>query len=435
VSNASPCGTPTGTQGRSRRVVARSALLLGYGKVNQAVADCLERERPRLEAFGLRLSLVRALVRDLTKPRGGPVVPLSNQAARIFEGSVDVVVEALGGVEPARTLVLAALDAGVPVVSANKSLVAAHGPELRARAAAAGTAFVCDAAVLAGVPFLGALSRRPLVSRARRIEGILNGTSHTIVSALARGATFDDALADAIARGYAEPDSAADVSGRDAAEKLTILLHLTGRADVRVADLATVGINVLTPDVLAAARRLGGVVKPVALASLVDEDCGAWVGPAFVDDRHPFARLDGVTNALRLTTAYGTCTFSGPGAGPVATAATIVDDLAETLRGGDRQGADLAEAGHASATPALDRPMRAPWLLHVSTGTGLAAGDLAEYLAVRRASATRIDAGDRAVTLLTAPAPPATIDDVLAAVRGCGAPAVALPVLDGGRGE
>ncbi len=419
----------------SRGAIDRSALLLGYGQVNQAVADCLVRERSRIEAFGVRVTPVQALVRDLSKPRGGPAVRLSNQAARILDAACDVVVEALGGVEPARSLVLAALDAGVPVVSANKSLVAAHGPELRARAAARGTSFACDAAVLAGVPFLGSLARRPLVSNARRIEGILNGTSHAIVSALARGRAFEDALADAIARGYAEPDSAADVSGRDAAEKLTILLHLAGREDVRVADLPALGIDVLTPSLPAAARRLGGVIKPVALATLDGDAAGAWVGPAFVEDTHPFARLDGVTNALRLTTAYGTCTFSGPGAGPVATAATIVDDVVEVLRGSAESAASATPSGRVADGPLLNRPPRARWLLHVCAGTGLDVCDLAEHLAVRRIPATRIDVGDRAVTLLTSPAEAGTIGDLLAATRGCGAEAIALPVLDGGRGE
>ena len=256
--------TPIKFEVGSQRVDAPSeprtqhaALLLGYGQVNQAVAACLERERDRLRAFGCEVAPSRALVRDLTKRRGGPYVTLSNDVRHVIDAPVDIVIEALGGIEPARSLVTAALEAGIPVVSANKTLVAAHGRELRRLAAAHGTRFACDAAVLAGVPFLGSLERRPLVSAATRIEAILNGTTHFVMSAIARGATFDAALADATARGYAEPDSRADISGRDAAEKLTVLLHLAG-CDVVAEDLPRLGIDAIEPDDLAAARRAGG---------------------------------------------------------------------------------------------------------------------------------------------------------------------------------
>lgn len=412
-----------------------SALLLGYGNVNQAVATCLERERDRLEAFGLQVWPMRALVRDLTKRRSGPAVTLRTDHDHLIDRDIDVVVEALGGVEPARSLVASALAAGIPVVSANKTLVAAHGRELRKIAADHATTFLCDAAVLAGVPFLGSLERRPLVSAARRIEAILNGTSHFVVSAIAGGATFDVALEEAQARGYAEPDSAADVSGRDAAEKLTILLQLAGRESVAVEHLTRLGIDVLEPEDFAAARWLGGTIKPVALASLEPDACGAWVGPAFVDETHPFARLHGVTNALRLTTATGCCTFSGPGAGPAVTAATIVDDLVELLNAGPRPARVRTPAGAASDPAALAQPATSRWFIRVSESSGLEAADVAEYLAARRAPAVRLDEQHGRIVCLTSPAAWPTIADVLAAVRGCGAPAIALPVVEGGDGE
>jgi homoserine dehydrogenase len=261
-----------------------AALLLGYGQVNQAVAACLERERDRLRAFGCEVAPTRALVRDLTKRRGGPYVTLSNDAHHVIDTPVDIVIEALGGIEPARSLVTAALEAGIPVVSANKTLVAAHGRELRRLAATRGTRFSCDAAVLAGVPFLGSLERRPLVSAATRIEAILNGTTHFIMSAIARGprSTRPGRRVGSRLRG---PDSRADISGRDAAEKLTVLLHLAG-CDVAAEDLPRLGIDAIEPDDLAAARRAGGTIKPVALASLEDGRSGAWVGPAFVAEEH-----------------------------------------------------------------------------------------------------------------------------------------------------
>jgi homoserine dehydrogenase len=147
----------------------------------------------------------------------------------------------LGGVHPAYDYVRQALEAGIPVVTANKSLMAEKGEELRAIARRAGVSLAYEAAVLAGVPFIGAWTRRPLMGSPLRITGILNGTSHFLTCALERGGSFESALTEAIDRGYAEPDSAADVSGRDAAEKLTILAHLSGCRDLKVSDLTTMG--------------------------------------------------------------------------------------------------------------------------------------------------------------------------------------------------
>lgn len=428
-------GSATQRASHPARSTQRAALLLGYGNVNQAVAECLERERDRLDAFGVRVFPVRALVRDLTKRRTGPAIELRSDAADLLGSDVHVVVEALGGIEPARTLVAAALQAGIPVVSANKTLVAAYGQELRAIASANRTAFAYDAAVLAGVPFLGALARRPLVSAVQRIEAILNGTSHFIVSSMANGASFETVLDEAIARGYAEPDSSADVGGRDAAEKLTILLHLAGRADVRVEDVPKLGLDVLDAEDLAAARRLGGTIKPVALASLEPPDTGAWVGPAFVDAAHPFARLEGVTNSLRLISPTGCRTFSGPGAGPAVTAVTIVDDIVEILSSGDRTEWIPARATHASDATWRSQPPASRWFIRAAGATDLGAADVAEYLAVRRVPAIRIDEERDRFCCLTSPTSADTVGEVVTAIRSGGARVIALPVVEGGRGE
>jgi homoserine dehydrogenase len=205
--------------------------LLGYGRVGQAVATLAEAERARLRAEGLRLQIVGALVRDREKPRGGPVQRLHTAADDLFAEPFDVLIDVMGGVDPAGDLVRRALASGAHVVTANKTLVAARGLEFDAFARQRGVAFVYDAAVLAGVPFLGALARRPLIGSPRTLTGIINGTSHFIACRLERGGSFAAALAEATRRGYAEPDSSADVGGRDAAEKLTILLHLAGCRD------------------------------------------------------------------------------------------------------------------------------------------------------------------------------------------------------------
>jgi len=341
-----------------------SVALLGYGRIGQAVAALADAERLRLRRAGCEINCRAALVRERGKLRTGPRLPLTADASELFHADVDVVIEVIGGLEPARTLVTRALHAGIPVVTANKTLVAHHGLELSALAASRGTSFAYDAAVLAGVPFIGSLSRRPLIAAPRRIEGIINGTSHFITNAIEDGASFDTALAEATARGYAEPDSSADVTGRDAAEKLTILLHLCGHRAARVADLTTTSIADLKPAHFADAHRLGGTLKPVAIASLDPSAPGAWVGPAFVRSNHPFARLSGVANALRLVGESGRdVLFAGPGAGPEATAITILDDVLETLTTGAPSHAGRTIATFKSGEPvlALDGPAPGRW--------------------------------------------------------------------------
>jgi homoserine dehydrogenase len=337
--------------------------LLGYGRIGQAVGALAEVESERLTRAGVDLRCVSALVRDCDKPRQGPKLQvLAAEADRVLSKDVTVVVEVMGGIEPARSLIARALDAGIPVVTANKTLVAHHGLELAALAARRRTAFAYDAAVLAGVPFIGSLSRRPLIAAARRLEGVINGTSHFITNAIEAGSSFDDALAEATARGYAEPDSSADISGRDAAEKLAILLHLSGHRGVRVGDLKTTDLSVLAPSDFVDARRLGGTIKPVALASLDPAAPGAWVGPAFVASGHAFARLGGVTNALRLIGASGRdVLFAGPGAGPEATAITILDDVVEAVTSGAAESFEIT-GGAADDLP-LDEPPPGRWFL------------------------------------------------------------------------
>ena len=210
--------------------------------------------------------------------------------------------------------------------------MAAHGPELRALARETGTPLLFEAAVVAGVPFVGAIARRPLLSGVSALTGILNGTSHFITTGIERGADFADVLAHAQAAGYAEPDSSADVSGRDAAEKLTILLHLCGATTARTPQLCRRGIDTLSAADLAAAQALGGTIKPIAHASLDAARPGSWVGPAFIPQAHAFAPFTGVTNALQLQWGSDApVLFAGPGAGPAVTAATLLDDIVEAL--------------------------------------------------------------------------------------------------------
>jgi homoserine dehydrogenase len=409
--------------------------LLGYGRVGQAVAYLADRRRGRLLAADVDVRCVRALVRDPRKPRLGPRVPLSTGGVSVLEADVDVVVEVLGGREPAEELVRLALDAGIPVVTANKTLVAAAGAELRSLAGRRRTAFAFDAAVLAGVPFLGSLSRRPLAAGAREIAGIVNGTSNFILSQMAEGASCDAALAEAIARGYAEPDCDADLSGLDAAQKLSILLQLGGCRDVRAADLPRASLTILDPRDLAAARRLGGAIKPVVFASLAGDRGSAWVGPAFVRDEHPLSRLSGVTNGVLLTDADGhTVTFSGPGAGPAVTAATILDDIVEIFSGCP---------GSATVTPEqITAPVwqnAAPpsngWFIRITEQLELQPHHVAEFLAANGVPLLHLLPDRGHLSGLTAPADWPTVRDATEALRSIGARVIALPILESGSRE
>ena len=432
------------TNPRPRREVRPIRVgLLGYGRVGQAVAAIAAGSHERLQTAGIDVRCVSALVRDPHKLRPGPTVRLSTDPADVLTSGVDVVVEVLGGLEPARRLVALALDAGIPVVSANKTLVADSGLALQALAARRGTSFAFDAAVLAGVPFLGSLSRRPLVSAADEIVGILNGTSNFILTRMAAGAAFDAALAEAIARGYAEPDSSADIEGIDAAQKLAILLQIAGCRGVRNDDLPRCGLDILDPDDFAAARRLGGVIKAVAFASLDPTAGGAWTGPAFLQDGHPFGEVNGVTNGLRLTAANGhAVTFIGPGAGPEVTATTILDDVVEVMDLGCR----LAERGqtphYRGLTPArqentrdLSTPPAGRWFIRISDRPDIRVGDLAEFLAANRLPVLNLVEDERGFAGLTAPAGCATAHQVMDALRASGGRTLCLPVFDGTRDE
>jgi homoserine dehydrogenase len=403
--------------------------LLGYGRVGQAVATLADRERVRLREAGVELHVVGALVRDPRKPRGGPVVPLRTSGPDLFGSAFDLLIDVMGGEHPACDLVRQALDAGVHVVTANKTLVAAHGCELAEVARRRGVSFAYDAAVLAGVPFLGALARRPLLSAPRRMTGIVNGTSHFIACQLERGGSFESALVAATELGYAEPDSAADISGRDASEKLTILAHLSGCFDLAVSDLTTRGLDTLLPVDVSAARALGGILKPIALASFDPVNPGAWVGPALVDVAHPFARLTGVANAIEFAGGTGDAvTFAGPGAGPRITAATILDDVVEALTGGRPQATSPRVTG---ITPAasLRRPPAGCWYVRVS-GAGLSTTDLADCLAARAVPAPSLIDGDRAVAARTGEATWPAVCDAIERLRANGREAIALPVLE-----
>lgn len=360
--------------------------LLGLGAVGQAVARLCADAADALPGHSPRLAVTAALVRDPARPRAylPPGACVTADPDAFCRGRYDVVIESLVGVEPAATLVARLLAAGVPVVTANKALVAARGPELRCIARRDGAALLCEATVIAGLPFLTLLNRRPLAARVQRLTGIVNATTNFVLSAMAHERLgLAAAVRAAQERGLAEPDPARDLAGRDAAEKLVILLQHLGAGGARPEDLEVTGIEELTPADLEQARALGGTVKPIVHAELTDEGVAAFSGPAFVPAGNPLAALEREQNGVRLWgPRIGTLVYSGPGAGPEVTAGTLLDDALEVLQRGAGGAAWQPPAGRSCAA-ALRAP-ETPWLLCLSFDGGAPPRtELAEFLAAQ----------------------------------------------------
>jgi len=304
--------------------------LLGVGQVGSAIAKLVVEG---VNALPIPVTITAGLVRDVGLPRRTDAVRLTSSGAAVLDSAPDVVIEVLGGLEPARTLILEALARGIPVVTANKTVVAHYGDEILAAAAAARVPFRYEAAVIAGVPFLGTFARRPLASHVTRLTGIVNGTTNYILSKMTfEGCDFATALAQAQAQGFAEPDPSKDVDGIDAAEKLAILIRQFFGVSIAPDDLDVRGIRGVTAADLATARRAGGTIKPIVFAERSSSRVSAFVGPEFVANSHPLAALNGTTNGVILQRAGGQeLTFTGPGAGPDVTAITILDDVLEVV--------------------------------------------------------------------------------------------------------
>ena len=249
--------------------------------------------------------------------------------------AVDLVVEVMGGLEPARSLILAAIEAGKPVVTANKAVIARHGAEIAAAAAEKGVYVLMEAAVGGGIPILEPLKQSLGGNRIERVSGIINGTTNYILTRMAEeGASYGDVLADAQALGYAEADPAADVEGGDAADKIAILTGLAFGGLVNREAIPTEGINTLQTRDIDYAKELGFVVKLLAIAERHGSDSDGSevvdvrVHPTLVPKDHPLAGVNGVNNAILVEgEPVGRVMFYGPGAGAGPTASAVVADI------------------------------------------------------------------------------------------------------------
>jgi len=313
--------------------------LLGAGTVGAGVWRILHEHADTITArTGAHIRVTRVAVRDVRRPRD-VVIPadlVTGDAMSLVEAEdVDLVIEVMGGREPAGALIRRAIELGKPVVTANKELIAHEGPELWALARAAGVELAFEAAVAGGIPIIRPLRESLAGDRVTRVVGILNGTTNFILTRMTEdGADFASVLADAQAAGFAEADPSADVDGHDAAAKTAILATLAFDTPVRAADVYREGIRDVTAADLRVAERLGYVIKLIGVANVVDGRVGVRVHPAMLPVTHPLASVRGVFNAVYVEAdAAGPLMFYGQGAGAMPTASAVVGDLIDAGRG------------------------------------------------------------------------------------------------------
>ncbi len=311
--------------------------IAGAGTVGGTLVRRLVEERAVVTAkTGLDLEVRRVAVRDASKERPGipPEIVTAEVMDLVDDPTVDLIVEVMGGLDPAGILVPAALRAGKPVVTANKELVAARGPELFAAAAEAGVPLLFEAAVGGGIPIIRPLTETLAGEQVDRVLGIVNGTTNFILTSMAdEGVGYEEALAEAQRLGYAEADPTADVSGADAAAKAAILAGLAFGTWVAPDRLHAEGITAISAADFRAADELGFVIRLVAVAERRSDGVSARVHPLMLPVDHPLAAIRGATNAIYIEGAsVGELLFAGPGAGGEPTATAVLGDVIDAAR-------------------------------------------------------------------------------------------------------
>ena len=358
-------GGPSNEHAEVEHVVSRSVkvALLGCGSVGSQVVRLLHEQADDLAArAGAPIELVGVAVRrpDLQRDADVPAQLLTTDAAGLVASGVDVVVEVIGGIEPARTLILSALEHGASVVTANKALLAEDGSTLFAAAERADRDLYYEAAVAGAIPILRPLRESLAGDRVRRVMGIVNGTTNFILDKMdSSGAGFTEALEEAQELGYAEADPTADVEGFDAAAKAAILASLAFHTRVTADDVYREGIAEVTAGDVSSARDMGCVVKLLAICELSDGANGptvsARVHPAMIPREHPLASVREAFNAVFVESeAAGQLMFYGPGAGGSPTASAVLGDLVTVAR---NRLADVRGPGESAYAQALVVPM------------------------------------------------------------------------------
>ena len=313
--------------------------LVGMGTVGTGVARLLLEHGERLARHaGSKLELTEVVVKDLNRVRDIELPPgiLSADITRITKNSeIHTAVLLVGGLEPARTYALQLLESGKHLVTANKALLAEHGPELFDRARELNRSIAFDAAVAGGIPIITNICQCATANQIKSLRGILNGTTNFIVSQMdENNADYATALAEAQHLGYAEADPTMDVSGADAAQKLAILAHIAFGARVHWSEIPRVGIDTLDSADLRYARELGYRIKLIAEAKLRESGLEAHVTPTLIKLGRPLAEVRQAYNAISIVgSAVGDLFYHGQGAGQMPTASAVVADIIDTVSG------------------------------------------------------------------------------------------------------
>lgn len=332
--------------------------LLGAGSVGSQVARLILENRDELAArVGAELQLAGVLVRDKRAARATniPADLITTEPDALILGA-DIVIEVMGGIEPARTLILQALNSGSDVITANKALLATHGSELFDVAEQVGAQLYFEAAVAGAIPIIRPLRESLAGDKIKRIMGIVNGSTNYILDRMdTTGISLEHAMAEATKLGYLEADPSLDVEGYDAAQKAAILASLAFHTEVPLEKVYREGITKITSEQMAAAKRDGYVIKLLAICESIaadsehsDEGISVRVYPAMIPLEHPLASVRGAFNAVFVEAeAAGSLMFYGAGAGGIQTASAVMGDLVSAAKRHVAGGPGLADSVHA----------------------------------------------------------------------------------------
>ena len=332
--------------------------LLGAGSVGAQVARLLTENKAELAArVGAELELIGIAVRDAAADRasGFPTELITTDAEALILGA-DIVIEVMGGIEPARTYILQALNSGSDVITANKALLATHGTELFDTAEQVGAQLYFEAAVAAAIPIIRPLRESLAGDKVQRVMGIVNGSTNYILDRMdSAGITLEEAMAEATELGYLEADPTLDVEGYDAAQKAAILAYLAFHTEVPIEKVHREGITGVTPELMRAAQRDGNVIKLLAIAERIDADKAGEEGvsvrvyPTLIPRTHPLGAVRGAFNAVFVEAeAAGQLMFYGAGAGGTQTASAVLGDLVSAAKRHVAGGPGLADSVHAN---------------------------------------------------------------------------------------
>lgn len=310
--------------------------ILGLGNVGSGLVELIRKNAGVIERKSdIRFEIVRALVRSRKKKRPLPQELITYKAEDVVcSPEVNIVVELIGGVEPARTFILKALESGKSVVTANKAVLASHGDEIFETASRNHCQVGLEASVCGGIPIVHALSSGLIANQVTQLMGILNGTTNYILTTMQEGGIgFKEALRNAQKKGLAEADPSFDIKGLDAAHKLLILSELTFQTKAKLSEIIVEGIEAIEEEDISAAKQFGFVIKPVALGTRIGNQLDLRVHPALIHHTHPLANVRHEFNAVLVKgDAIGEMIFYGKGAGSLPTASAVLSDIVEIAR-------------------------------------------------------------------------------------------------------